>query len=121
MGPVRIDLSAAVHDKAGGEVAAVELRRPTGRDILEIGYPYAVTRNPRSGETTEVVDTARMLPLIARCADLPISAVEHMVAVDVFQCVEAIRLFFHYRTPLPSSPNTSPPGDGAAIAPSSSA
>lgn len=118
--PVKIELSGPVHDALGRVVTAVELRRPTGRDILECGYPYATTRNPRSGETQEVVDTTRALALIAICAGLPISSVERMVAVDVFQCIEALRLFFHYRTPLQSCEPTSPQGDGAAIAPSSS-
>jgi hypothetical protein len=113
--PVKFALQHPVHDKTGGEVSEITVRPPTGRDILQCGYPYARSRNPRNNEETETVDAPAALALVAACANLPASAVDKMAAVDIFEAIEVLRYFFRMRILAAPSAN-SPPENGAETA-----
>lgn len=71
----------------GDEVAVLELRKPTGKDIRVCGMPYRIEAG------AVVIDAAACAKLIAGLAAVPPSTVDALAASDWTACVNAIMGF----------------------------
>jgi hypothetical protein len=97
------------------------LRRPTGAELLNCGFPFAQERHPQTRKETETVQMRELLALAAASSGVPMNSILTMDCADIYEVTEVMRFFFKVkRLGKPSSP-TSRPEDGAATAPSSSA
>jgi hypothetical protein len=103
------------------KVSELVLEPPTGRAILQAGYPFSTVIEAHTGNRRQIVDMAAMRLLIAHCAKVPESTIDALQAVDIYQAVEAMKIFFHRTASGNSSSESSSPENGAATKASSGA
>ena len=118
---VGIDL---VHETHGlhltEKVTRLEMRRPTGKEILACGYPFYIVTNMRTGEVSEKFDAECLIVLAATCCNVLKSSIERLDCVDINHIAMVMYGFFHTGPSQKLSSDTSKPHGGPETANSSS-
>lgn len=78
----------------GGDLHALVLRRPTGRDIRTCGAPYKITQ-----DSEIAVEAAAMHRMIAQLAGVPPSSIDQLDAADWDRASQAVLGFITGTTP----------------------
>lgn len=84
---MRVDLTKPI-TAHGEEVSALELREPTGGDIVDCGYPFSI------GNGEAQPNAAVVGRLISRLAAIPPSSVAALSARDFNACLGVVLGFF---------------------------
>ena len=74
------------------KVAELRLRRPTGRDLIQIGNP--VIFDPVSEPPVIQHDMPRMAAMLARLSEIPASSIEKLEPEDLVDAAWAVTPFF---------------------------
>jgi hypothetical protein len=86
--PIEHQLAAPIQAH-GAEVDTLTLRRPTGRDVRELGFPYKLGSDESVVLATEVI-----AKYISRLAGIPLSSVDQMAPSDINDLGWVIAGFF---------------------------
>ena len=94
---MKIELSKPVQSE-GKEISFLELREPTGDDIVACGYPFRVyvgndTDNDKKEQEAKI-DVAVLAALASRLAEVPKSTIKRLPVVDFQKVVEGVLTFF---------------------------
>lgn len=94
---IKIDLEKPVSSE-GIEIKILELREPTGEDVVACGYPFRVyigsDTDPDKKEQEARIDIAVVASLAARLAGVPKSTVKRLSISDFNSVTGAVLSFF---------------------------
>jgi hypothetical protein len=111
--PIDIELEEPV--QAHGEtITSLRLRPPSGKDLIEAGWPFSTERTARGGVVVDVVQWSAARTLLSGMAQVPASTIDALTASDKYMAVEAIKYFFLWRIQARSSPTSSNGESGLA-------
>jgi hypothetical protein len=77
----------------GEEIAELTFREPTGKDIREIGVPFALASGG-DGEGVAVFNSSVIARYVSRLANVPTSSVDQMSAIDWRNAMAIVNGFF---------------------------
>jgi hypothetical protein len=86
--PIEHTLAAPIQAH-GAEVDVLTLRRPTGKDVRELGFPYKL-----GGDESVVLSTEVIAKYISRLAAIPMSSVDQLEPSDMNDLGWVIAGFF---------------------------
>ena len=86
MKEVKLTKAIRAHNE---DVFVLELREPTGKDVRELGFPYATT-----GDAGVKLDAGVIATYVSRLGGIPISSVDGMSPVDLNSISWEIAGFF---------------------------
>lgn len=94
---IKIDLEKPVSSE-GGEVKTLEIREPTGEDIVACGYPFRVyiesDTDPDKKDREAKVDMVVVASLASRLASVPKSTIKRLSITDFNTVTGAVLSFF---------------------------
>ena len=85
----------------GNEVTELTIRRPKGEDVAACGFPFSFTVG--EGGTTVQPNAPAITAMIARLADIPLSAARSLDFNDWMAAMGELFSFFGALIPAPSS------------------
>lgn len=88
---MKVKLTKAI--KAHGEdVAELDLREPTGRDVQDIGFPYLIVMT--GDEQALQIQVKTVGKYVSKLAGIPPSSVDQLSAGDLSTLTGAVMSFF---------------------------
>lgn len=78
----------------GAEVSELDLREPTGQEILDIGFPYLIVIGEDDDEQAMRIQAKTVGKYISKLAAIPPSAVGNLSPVDISRLAGVVLGFF---------------------------
>ncbi|CAG9172389.1 phage tail assembly protein [Cupriavidus respiraculi] len=89
---VTVTLSKAI-TAHGEERREIELREPSGEDLMEIGYPYIVVQSDTGGQGVELRPKV-VARYVSKLAQIPMSSVKQIGLADLQKLQGIVMGFF---------------------------
>ena len=88
---MKVKLTKAINAH-GEEVAELDLREPTGRDVQDIGFPYLIVMT--GDEQALQIQVKTVGKYVSKLAGIPPSSVDQLSAGDLSTLTGAVMSFF---------------------------
>ena len=86
----------------GEEVTELDLREPTGEDVIALGYPYLIIIGDDDGQAMEIRPKI-IARYVAKLAGIPPSAINKVTPADFSRLTGAVMGFFGVEAEASSS------------------